>query len=224
VRKYIVSDRTKRMTIGFSLMFGLQLIVAWAAQRWFVVAGDNDNIAGIPLILTVSVYFGGGLVMGLLTERFIWVEPFLVTALAVAINVALFITGAGTDLTFISIALSSKSPVLPVLINCGLVMIASLAGAFSGVRIKIPVDDWISRGAMLIGFLSLIVGPYLLLTASGQGRVGFPWYVMGIIILAMLIIVGTGYLLSTREHHEAEDLSISSDHRRAVEIHSIERR
>jgi hypothetical protein len=208
-------DRIKRMVIGFSLMLGLQMIVAWTAKAWLIVAGDNDNIAGIPLIITVAVYFGGGLVMGLLTGKMTWLEPFLVTVLAVVANVLFSIIG-GTDLTFISIALHSKSPALPLLVNCGSVMLAVLAGVFIGARIKIPVDDWISRGAMLLGFTSLIIGPYLLLTASGQGHVGFPWYMVVIIILALIATVGTGYLLSTREHNETEDMSISSDHRRAV--------
>src|SRR4051794_28345677 len=111
-------DIIKRMVIGFSLMLGLQMIVAWAGKKWLIVAGDNNNIAGIPLIITVAVYFGGGLVMGLLTGKMSWLEPFLVTLLAVVANVLFSIIGA-TDLTFISIALRSKSPALPLLINCG---------------------------------------------------------------------------------------------------------
>ena len=211
-----ISDRVKRMMIGFSLMFGLQMIVAWAAKSWLGIAGDNDNIAGIPLIVAISVYFGGGLVMGLLTEKFIWVEPFLVTLLAVIVNVLFFAIGTATDLTFISIALKSKAPMLPLVINCGLVLLAALAGAFSGARIKMPVDDWISRAAMLFGILSLIIGPYLLLSASGQDRGGLPWYITAIIFLALLIIVGIGYFLSMREQNDADKISISPDRRPAA--------
>ncbi|MEW6732912.1 MAG: hypothetical protein AB1489_16420 [Acidobacteriota bacterium] len=204
------------MIIGFSLIFGLQMIVGWAAKTWFGIAGDNDNIAGIPLIFTVAVYFGGGLVMGLLKENMSWLEPVLVTVLTVAANIILFIIGAVTDLTLISIALSSKSPTLPLLLNFGSVMLAAFAGAFSGARIKIPIDDWISRGAMVVGFISLLVGPYLLLSASGKDRMGLPWYITVIIILALLIIIGFGYVLSTREHNEAEQISINPDHHKAA--------
>jgi hypothetical protein len=206
------------MAIGFSLMFGLQFVVAWAARALFGVAGDVNNIVGIPLIFTVAVYFGGGLVMSLLSEEFSWFEPLIVAALAVVINAFCYFLGAAPDLTFVSVAFTSKAPVLPLIVNFGSVILAALAGGFVGARIQSPNDDWISRGAILLGIISLIIGPFLLLTASGQdhGRAGLPWYVVTIIALVFLVIVGIGYALSNREHHEADEISISPDHRKIV--------
>jgi hypothetical protein len=66
MKKYIMSDRVKLMAIRFNLIFGLLMIVAWAAKAWFVVADGHQNLAGIPLFFTVAISVGGGILMGLI--------------------------------------------------------------------------------------------------------------------------------------------------------------
>ena len=63
-----MTDRSRRLLIGFGLMFGLQFIVAWVARTWFGIVGGSYNIVGLLLIFTVAIYFGGGLAMGLLSH------------------------------------------------------------------------------------------------------------------------------------------------------------
>jgi hypothetical protein len=206
-----MTDRIKRMMIGVGLMFGLQFIVSTAANRWFGVAGDVYNVVGIPLILTVAVYFGGGLVMGLLAEKVNRLELLLASISAVVLNVILYSIGAASDLTFIAIAFGSHTPILSLVINLGSVILAAFAGGFIGARIQTPNNDWISRSIPLLGFLSLVVGPFLLLMASGQnqGRSGLPWYVMVIVGLLFLIVSGVGYFLFNRDNDAG--ISISPD-------------
>jgi hypothetical protein len=211
-----MTDRIKRMLIGFGLMFGLQVIISSVASTWFGIAGDVYNIVGIPLILTLAVYFGGGLVMGLLAEKAIWVELFLASVVSLTLNVILFIVGAAPDLTFISIASVSNSPILSLIVNFGSIILASFAGGYLGARTQTPTNDWISRSMPLIGFLSLVVGPFLLLMASGQnqGRSGLPWYVMVIVGLSFLVVSGIGYILFNSDRNNSHEFSISPNRRK----------
>jgi hypothetical protein len=79
MKKNIMSDRVKQMAIGFSLILGLQVIFAWTLKAWFVDAADYKNLVGIPLFITVAISVGGGILMGIITEKLIRLEPSLVT-------------------------------------------------------------------------------------------------------------------------------------------------
>jgi hypothetical protein len=211
-----MNERFKRITIGFGLMFGLQLIVAWAARAWFGTVGDSFNTFGIPLIFTLAVYFGGGLVMGLFAEKVERIEVAAASAAAIVLNVVLYLLGASSDLTFISIAFISQSPVLALLMNLGSVVLTAFVGSLIGARIQTPNNDWISRFVPFAGFFSLVAGPILLLTASGRSgdNAGLPWYVVAIILLSLTVFAGVGYVLSTRERNDSDEISINPDRRR----------
>ncbi|MEW6729874.1 MAG: hypothetical protein AB1489_00930 [Acidobacteriota bacterium] len=228
-----MANRIKRMLIGFILTIGLQFIFAWIARALTTNKSDeaivtNADIAFMPLIFTVAVYLGGGLVMGLLMEKFDWrerLEPLAIAIIAVSISVLLnaFLSfmgvGPAPDLFIASILIGLKErAVVPLIINFGSVILAAVIGAFIGTRVKTPTDDWISRGATLLGLVSLVLGPFLLLISSAkdQGRPGLPWYVMTIIVLVFLVVAGIGYILFMREHNEAEEISISPDRRRGI--------
>jgi hypothetical protein len=131
-----MTDRNRRLLIGFGLMFGLQFIVAWVARTWLGIVGSVNNIVGILLIFTIAIYFGGGLVMGLLSERSKWLELLAVSTGAVILNVILYIAGVVADLTFISAAFSSRSPVLFMLANFSGVIFSASIGYVIGVRIQ----------------------------------------------------------------------------------------
>jgi hypothetical protein len=210
-----MTDRSKRIGIGLILIVGLQIAVSWTARFWFGIAGDNVNIVGIPLIFTIAVYFGGGLVMGLLSEEMVWFEPVVVSLLALAINVLVFLLGV-PDLTFISITLSSPSPVLPFTINLGAVLIAAIGGVFLGARIQKPADDWLSRSTIILGLISLCFGPFLLLALSNRNIIGFPWYVLVFLFFGLMAIIGFGYLLFKRHHDSSDEFSINPDRHRPV--------
>ena len=131
-----MTDRNRRLLIGFALMFGLQFIVAWIARTWFGIVGGASNIVGILLIFTVAIYFGGGMVMGLLSERMLWLEVLAVSSGAVILNSLLYLIGAAPDLTFIAVAFSSKSPAIFLLVNFSSMILSAVIGDYIGVRIK----------------------------------------------------------------------------------------
>jgi hypothetical protein len=210
-----MTDRIKRTVIGLSLVVGLQIAVAWIAKFWFGTAGDNIDIVGIPIIFTIAIYFGGGLVMGLLSEKMVWLEPIVVSLLAVIINILLFVVGV-PDLTFISITLSSQSPVFAFSFNLGLVIVAVIGGVFLGARVQTPVDDWLSRSTTIFGLIGLCFGPFLLLALSSRSIIGFPWYVLVSLFFGLMAIFGFGYLLFARKHDDMDEISISPDHRHVV--------
>jgi hypothetical protein len=131
-----MNDRNRRVVIGFGLMFGLQLIIAWIARVWFGIVGDASNIVGFLLIFTVAIYFGGGMIMGLLSEKTNWLELIATASGAIVLNVLLYLVGAAPDLTFISAAGGSSSPVLLLLINFGFMVLSALVGYYGGIRIQ----------------------------------------------------------------------------------------
>ena len=131
-----MTDRRRRLLIGFGLMFGLQFIVAWVARTWFGIVGGSYNIVGLLLIFTVAIYVGGGLAMGLLSEKAAWLELLLTASCSVILNTLLYVVGVAPDLTFISAALVSKSPIFLLLINFSSMVAAALIGYFIGFRMQ----------------------------------------------------------------------------------------
>jgi hypothetical protein len=136
VRRFSMTDRNRRILLGFVLMFGLQFIVAWIARTWFGIVGNANNIVGFLLIFTVAIYFGGGMIMGLLSEKMIWAEVLATASVAVILNSLLYLIGAAPDLTFISVAFSSKSPILFMFINFASMILSAVLGDYIGVRVK----------------------------------------------------------------------------------------
>jgi len=54
---------------------------------------------------------------------------------------------------------------------------------------------------------------FALLTIGGSQANNLPWYCWVAILSALLTVIIVGFLRFTRESHEAEDISISPDHR-----------
>ncbi len=217
-----MNERWKRLLLGFGIMFGMQFLAAYLGLK--LGQSFPETTFYIMLGFTLAAYFGGGLVMGLLADHVIILEPLLVSLLAITLNttISALSTGQGGDgtLQFADVLLMAyalkKGAVLSLLFAMAAVVIAALAGALVGERIATPTYDWISTAAPIVGLVSLVIGPIFLLAFSGteKGNPAVPWPFLIIIMLAFVIVVGVGYLLFTREHNEAEEISISPDHRR----------
>lgn len=71
-----------------------------------------------------------------------------------------------------------------------------------------------SRPSPLLWFVAAaLVGPFALLTIGGSQSNNLPWYFWAAILSLLLVVVCAGFLMFTRESHEAEDISISPDRR-----------
>lgn len=217
-----MNERWKRLLLGFGIMFGMQFLAAYLGLK--LGQSFPETTFYIMLGFTLAAYFGGGLVMGLLADHVIILEPLLVSLLAITLNttISALSTSQGGDgtLQFADVLLMAyalkKGAVMSLLLAMAAVVIAALAGALVGERIATPTYDWISTAAPIVGLVSLVIGPIFLLAFSGteKGNPAVPWPFLIIIMLAFVIVVGVGYLLFTREHNEAEEISISPDHRR----------
>lgn len=212
--------RMKRLLIGFGIMFGMQFLAAYLGLK---TGGNNpESTFYIMLGFTLAAYFGGGLVMGLLSDRIIVLEPAFAALISVAANASLAALSTKStgelgiaDVLFTSYAIQ-KMAVGSLLLAVGAVVAAALVGALVGERIAIPTYDWISSAATLFGLICLVIGPIFLLSRTGteRGLPGIPAPFMIIIVLLFLVVVGIGYFLFTRETNEAEEISISPEKRR----------
>ena len=70
-----------------------------------------------------------------------------------------------------------------------------------------------TRTAALIGIVSAVAVPFLMLTVGGREANNMPWYIWIIVPLFLLVVVGGGFLMFKRESHDAEDMSIRPKNR-----------
>ena len=64
-----------------------------------------------------------------------------------------------------------------------------------------------TRTAAVIGILAAIIGPFAMIAFGGSEASKLPWYVWVLVPLTLLIVVGSGYYLFTR-NHDGEEISI----------------
>ena len=64
-----------------------------------------------------------------------------------------------------------------------------------------------TRTAAIIGITALLAIPFSMIAFGGSEASNVPWYVWVIVILAVVLVIATGYYLFTRTHDGA-DISI----------------
>ena len=69
-----------------------------------------------------------------------------------------------------------------------------------------------TRTAAIIGIIAAIGGPVAIIAFGGTEASNPPWYIWGIVLLALLLVIWRGYYLFT-VNHEADDISISPSRR-----------
>jgi uncharacterized membrane protein len=82
------------------------------------------------------------------------------------------------------------------------------------LRLKAASAGAFARPASLFRFVAAaLVLPFLLLTIGGRESNNLPWYFWVGLLTLLLVVMCVGFLRFTRESHEAEEISISPDHR-----------
>ncbi len=208
----------RNILVGTAVVFGLQvllgiLISIYAAQ---IAQANVEPLTaslrfGNPLFLAISLgsFFVGGLIVGFMEERVVLLEPIVVAALTMAlISLAVGILGLAETVFLISFAKAGAWG--SFITTVATAIIATVAGALIGERMRTPAeDDALARAAITIGLTLVIVGPFLLMTSYG-----LPGYVVVIVVLMLLALLGLAYYLFTKGaplEEEIKDMSISPE-------------
>lgn len=218
-------DRTKWVLVGLGFTFGLQVLISLAFTAIAYNAASSET--GVPpdtLIVTafglsVGAFLIGGFVIGWMSEEVRVFDSLLVALITIALVLLVYTAlPHGNKPQFLSGYL-----LLNDLRRGALFLVFALAaaaiGAYWGSRVKVPQEGVLDRIALLIGLVGAIVGPFVLLAIGGRdpnnpNETNLPWYFLVIVLVIVLAIVGAGFLMFTRESHDAEEISISPEHRK----------
>jgi hypothetical protein len=218
-----MKDRIKWMLVGLGFTFGLQVVisllftgVAYRAASTGASVGQDLTLA-VAFGLVIGSFLIGGFVIGWMNEAVRLLDASVVAIATVLLsylvywkveqsNPAQFVTGyLLSDLTHASLLV-------------GLGLAASLIGTYWGWHVRVPQEGLIDRIAVLIGLAGAVAGPFLLMAAAGgdseTNQPGLPWYFMAVVLGLVLVIVGVGFVMFTRESKYDDEISISPDHRR----------
>lgn len=219
-----MKDRIKWMLVGLGFTFGLQVLISFIFTA--ISLSASGSTTGVPqdtiMVVSFAMVFGafliGGFVIGWMSEQQRVLDAVIVAiitfALSLLIYLALpesnkgqFVTGYLLD----DIRRGALSFVLA--------MVAAAVGAYWGWHVKVPQEGMLDRVALLVGLIGAVVGPFVLLAVGGRdpgnpGQPNLPWYFLAIVLALVLVIIGVGFVLFTRESHHDEEISINPDARR----------
>lgn len=201
--------RMKWLVAGLGLMFGIQLVIAWAIRLGFSTTVSNpESTFFVAVGYTIAAFLLGGLIMGIMSERRLFIEPIAAATGALLLNWASAAANLSGEVVFFGDALRRAIEGSHVAANLGyasgvlvLAVGAALWGAQIGDRIETPTEDWLSRTALILGFAGLVAGPYVMLI--GQVPLAL------LSLVAACILVGLGWGVYRFEHHQVEEISIS---------------
>jgi hypothetical protein len=238
-------ERLKWTLVGFGFTAILLFLIslAFTGIAYSLASSQNGPEQGaISLYVfgfTLGAFLVGGFVIGWMSEQMRVLDAIIValftlvasgliyTALPSESARAQFVTGSwlsdtvvrisseGMPSTVTHIALTGRSVLFGVL-----ALLASSIGAYWGWHVKVPQDGFIDRAALLIGLVGAIVGPFVLIVTSGRdssNEPSLPWYFLATVLVVLLVIVGVGFVMFTRESHHDEEISISPEHHKIGE-------
>jgi hypothetical protein len=217
-----MKDRIKWILVGLGFTFGLQVIISLIFTGIALSAHSteadvvSDTAVAVAFGTAIGAFLIGGFVIGWLTEE-LRVLDSLIAAVSTLALTLLVHTALPTNFKdqFISGVLLSN--VSRGLLLSGLALVAAAIGAYWGWHVNVPQEGALDRVALLLGLVGAIVGPFVLLAIGGRdpsnpGAPFLPWYFLVIVLALVLVIVGVGFVLFTRESHYDEEISISPEH------------
>lgn len=227
-----MKDRIKWMLTGLGFTFGLQVVISliFTAVAYSAAQSQTDlgqgTISLYVLGITLGAFFIGAFIIGWMTEEsqmsdaltdamIVVVATLLISALVYwalpAGNKGQFVTGIWMSDATGQIAFSMRSLLFVVL-----TLAVAAAGAYGGWHVTVPQEGLIDRVILVIGLVGAVVGPFLLLALSGgdpgSNQPALPWYFMVIVLVLLLVIIGIGFVMFTRESTYDDDISINPEH------------
>jgi undecaprenyl pyrophosphate phosphatase UppP len=217
-----MKDRIKWILVGLGFTFGFQVIISLLFTG--IAYSNKSSAADVVSDTAVAVAFGsavgafliGGFVIGWLTEDLRVVDSLIVAVSTLVLTLLVYTAlPSGNKGQFISGQLLnniSRGSLLAIL-----ALIAGAIGSYWGWHLKVPQEGVLDRIALVLGLVGVIVGPFVLLAVGGRdannpNATSLPWYFLAIVLIVVLVIVGVGFVLFTRESHYEDEISISPEH------------
>ena len=209
-----MKERAKWLLVGIGVMYAMQLLILFLIHNLIPLTAPPgfSTLLG-TVIYTLIAFFVGGFVIGWMAERIEVIEPALATIVTLAIDVITSQTGLLNGLFLFSFAVSQGS--YEIALTLGAVgIVASIAGAFAGERLKIPEEGWINQTLVVLGLAGLILGPFLLMGSFLPRGIAI---VIGAILLGGILYVSRWY---KQQAIEEEEMSIRPEAARKAKGHS----
>jgi hypothetical protein len=229
-------NRIKWMLIGIGFTFGLQVIISLAytglaySAAYSRTALPQGTVSTIALGVTLGAFLMGGFVVGWREGRFPLAEAVVVALLTLMLTAVVYLAlPSGNKAQFVSGAwladqMGHVAVTGPTLLFVALTVVSALIGAYWGWRTALHSEGRLASIAVLVGLLAIVFGPCIWLAVghdpTNSANPGLPLRFLAIVFALLLVIVGVGFWLFTREArrestHE-EDLSISPEHHKKV--------
>jgi MFS family permease len=215
-----MKHRLKWMLLGLGFTFGIQAAISLIAYLLF---GKTQAPQGVILVLlfglTLGTFLVGGFVMGLMSEKIRLLDSALVALTTILLSSLLFLLTSSAGNYYLAINwLHDSAGHISItgqnFLYIMMALLAAMAGTYIGWRVQSPQERQFDRIALLIGLMGAVIGPFVMFSFEGADSANandqhFPWYFLVIVILLVLVIMGVGFLMFTRESHHADDISIS---------------
>ena len=217
-----MKDRIKWILVGLGFTFGLQVIISLLftgiaySNRSSAADVVSDTAAAVAFGTALGAFLIGGFVIGWLTEELRLVDSLIVSILTLALTLLVYTAlPSGNKGQFVSGYLLSD--VRRGALFAVVALIAGVIGAYWGWHLKVPQEGVFDRIALVAGLVGVVVGPFVLLAIGGRDPSTpnapiLPWYFLAIVLVVVLVIVGVGFVLFTRESHYDDEISISPEH------------
>lgn len=217
-----MKDRIKWILVGLGFTFGLQVIISLIftgiaySNKSSQADVISDTAVAVAIGATVGAFLIGSFIVGWLTEDLRVVDSMIVAVATIGLTLLVYTAlPSSTQPQFVSgflLAHVARGLVLSVL-----ALIAGAIGAYWGWHLKVPQEGKLDRIALLVGLVGAVVLPFALLALGGRDPGNpnapfLPWYFLAIVLVVVLLIVGVGFVLFTRESHYEDEISISPDH------------
>jgi MFS family permease len=205
-----MKHRMKWMLLGLGFTFGIQAVISLIANLLF---GKAQTPQGILLVLifglTLGTFLIGGFVIGLMSEKIHFLDSTVVALATILLSALLFIlvSSAGSyylAMNWLNDSTGRVSITGQNFLYIVLALVAAMAGNYLGWRVQAPQEGQFDRIALLIGLMGAVIGPFVMFSFEGSDAASaneqhFPWYFLVLVILLVLVSMGVGFLMFTRE-------------------------
>jgi hypothetical protein len=211
-----MKERVKWFLVGVGVMYLMQVLILLLIHNFIPAKAPPEfSILLGTVVYTLIAFFAGGFVIGWMAERIEIIEPTLATIVTLGIDVITSQAGLLSGLFLFTYAVSQRSYGIALTLGA-VAIVASLAGAFAGERMKIPEEDWISHTLVVSGLAGLALGPFLLMGAFLPRGIAI---VIGAILLGGILFVSRWF--KRQDIIEEEEMSIRPETARKAKGHSV---